>query len=62
MSIGFDVGKVARDAEMEKEEKKKKQKSGKKESKKDGLSLRRNPEQILSRRLRPMQSDTLNSC
>ena len=28
LSIGFDVGKVARDAEMEKEEKKKKQKSG----------------------------------
>jgi hypothetical protein len=35
LSIGFDVGKWARDADMEKEEKKNDQKSGKKESKKD---------------------------
>ena len=35
LSIGFDVGKWARDADMEKEEKKNNQKSGKKESKKD---------------------------
>jgi hypothetical protein len=35
LSIGFDVGKWARDADMEKEEKENNQKSGKKENKKD---------------------------